>query len=126
MLMLKKYFTNYTVTSPQNPSRPWDTGSYATALFASSDEEAAELAKKRNLGEKLSGHLFPSLTEDNPPSKLFAMGKYTAALHYATHLSYIGLKAGTITPEECLGDRGVVHEIIHFIQNWKKAKKDKD
>ena len=102
-------------------------GYYGSTIWASSLEEAQEISKQRAIGERLDGN---SYTDDSPlrkerqlPSDLFKAGKYTAALHFTTFLSFIGLKSGLVTPEETVGDTGVIHELIHFMETWKRAKK---
>ncbi len=48
--------------------------------------------------------------------KLISDGCTIATLHYAIWLGFLALKARTVEPEDVLGDRGLVHEMVHVMQ----------
>lgn len=81
--------------------------SYSFFVTANSLKEAEEIINIRNIGEKIVGEL-----ENSPiPKTLNSL----ELLHYVSFLSFIALKSGKLTIEEVLGDRGVLHELIHII-----------
>ncbi|UTU09584.1 hypothetical protein CcrBL47_gp298 [Caulobacter phage BL47] len=75
------------------------------------------LAARRNLNERIISQGFQVA---DPGMGHFgyhlAEGDYVAALHDATYMTYLGMEAGVITPREALGDRGLLHEMAHLIQ----------
>lgn len=43
-------------------------------------------------------------------------GQYVDALHEATFLGFVAMQSGVATAREVLGDRGLIHEIVHLMQ----------
>jgi hypothetical protein len=120
---MKRFSTQYKAKLPTDNH---SGVSYGTYLYADSLKDAEKLVEQRNIGEKIFRETEYKVSSDVPPSKLFEDKKYTAALHYTTFLSYVGMKAGVVTVEETLGDRGVVHEIVHFMHSLALSKKRKN
>jgi hypothetical protein len=89
---------------------------YNTLIEARDYDEALQIAQLRGLDEAVSHWAF---CPDNSGSnhRLIALIKahrWTDAAHEASFLCFVGLKSGTVTPEECLGDQGLVHELVHL------------
>lgn len=79
---------------------------YSSHIYANSLREARKLARQRGIGEVVQG---VCESETVQPEDL------TGKAHLACFLGYIALKAGTMTLEDILGDRGVLHEAIHLL-----------
>jgi hypothetical protein len=87
-------------------SYPVNGDTYASHLYARTWGEAKQLAQLRGIGERVEGVCEP---QSDTPRDLASQA------HLACFLGFIALKAGTMTPEEVLGDMGVVHEAIHAL-----------
>lgn len=83
------------------------------SFFAVADswEEAQAVADSRGMGEMVQG--VQSVSEFNAES--VAVKSFSDLLHMGCFLSYVALKSGKAIPDEILGDRGVLHEIVHVI-----------
>jgi|GEM_PF-3694370 len=80
-------------------------------VVADSWEGAKAIADARGLGEVVEG--VQSVADFNADS--VAVKSFSDLLHMGCFLSYVALKSGKATPEEILGDRGVLHEIVHVV-----------
>ena len=103
--MKTKFITEYPVGSDF----------YSSYVFADDLENAKEVCRRRNIGEVVIG------TTDNIESNKDLDMK--DVLHEVIFLSYIGLKSNTISLEETLGDKGIVHEVSHFFCDNKNIQK---
>lgn len=89
-------------------------GTYGEHIEAKSRSDARRLAGLRGLGEKIMGEPEdPSILANNLMSHIKA-AEWLKAAHAATQLCFVGMAAGALTHRECLGDAGLVHEIIHI------------
>ena len=87
-------------------SYPVGDKTYGSHIYAPSFEDAKRIAALRGLGEAVDGITEPYTDE---PADL------RSKIHQACFLGYVALKAGTITAEELLGDKGILHEAIHLM-----------
>ena len=87
---------------------------YGEYIEAEDAADARTIALVRGLGEKIeleSGKIgLPNLLARHIRKK-----NWPAALHAASQLCHIGMAAGALTARECLGDTGLVHEIVHLL-----------
>ncbi|AXQ69311.1 hypothetical protein HOU02_gp414 [Caulobacter phage CcrBL9] len=90
---------------------------HGTVIEADSIEHARALAVQRGLNETIDslgyqggdpglGHFGAYLLNE----------RYVDALHEATFLGFIAMQSGAATAREILGDRGLLHEIVHLMQ----------
>ena len=83
---------------------------YASYVFAYSYEDAFKLCNERNIGELIIGEA--NCSSGTPSSNVEDL---VEILHEACFLSYLALKAGRVSIDEILGDKGIVHEIAHYL-----------
>lgn len=108
---MKRFVTSYPVA---------DGRSFSGEIMAATEAEAELYAAWRGLGERIDlvttspgnvlglAQLLAAWPEDEETS-----GAMAAALHEACFLCFVGLKAGVLSPEETLGDLGLVHRLAH-------------
>lgn len=89
-------------------SYPVGDEEYQSHIFARSWEEAVQTAEVRGLGERILG--IGEVAPHHPIPEDLA-----SRAHYVCFLSMIALRAKTVNPDSVLGDRGLLHEIIHAI-----------
>ena len=94
---MKHYLTEYRL----------ENESYSFYVNAHTIEEAQSIINDRNIGEEICGEI------ENPPIPQTLNS--LQLLHYVCFASFMALKANKLTIEEVLGDRGVLHEVIHII-----------
>lgn len=91
---------------------------YGSVVEADNLAHAHILCAQRGLNERVVGM---GWNGGDPGVGHFAIylneGDYTAALHAATFMIYLALSSRVATPREVVGDRGLVHEIIHLMQD---------
>lgn len=82
------------------------------AFFVIADDlvHAQQIADQRGIGEVIVGQL-----ESNPMA--VPVRNANSILHSLCFASYIALKSGKATPEQILGDRGVLHEFVHILDD---------
>lgn len=81
---------------------------YGCHIYATSTRQAEAIARKRNIGERVEGR-------GEAPVKKYGLTPIQK-LHQATFLGWIGIKAGLLTEDDVVGDRGLVHEMIHMME----------
>jgi len=86
-----------------------DGTKFGSHVFARSYKGAEKICIARNIGEKVLGVL-PEPDLDVNPSE-----NPMQSLHEACFLSYLALKAGTLSIDEVLGDKGILHEMTHVL-----------
>ena len=113
--------TSYTVSGHE----------YGMKIHAKSIEQATEFAKLRNVGESIEMHCGPldvrysnikgmkNLFFDWVQTGCLTPKDYANLLHEACILSFFAMKSGVATPESTVGDRGLVHEIVHALSGIK-------
>ena len=104
---MKRYLTEYDVTGTK----------YGGDIWACSPKHAEQLAAKRGLGEKVVGYGRKTGGLKKPVTLL-------EKLHEAVYLSWIGMESGLLTAEDALGDKSVVHEMIHTMVSKRVRPKD--
>ena len=98
-------------------------GRFSTTLCITGDD-LDTLVQKRGLDEetrdKINGAGIAPTTrrphEKPLHDKLISDGCTIETLHYAVWLGFLALKAGTVEPDDILGDHGLVHEMVHIMQ----------
>jgi hypothetical protein len=90
---------------------------YASYIVGSNMAEVEAAAAARNLNEQIHSSL--TNVKTIPDYSLLSDAEFESRLpeilHTACFLSFVALKAGTITIEEALGDEGVLHEVSHLL-----------
>lgn len=88
-------------------------GYYGAYIDAEDATEARAIAMARRIGEHVDGEIEdPALP--NRLAELINAGEWVRAAHEATFLAFVGISAGALTVRECLGDQGLVHELMHL------------
>ena len=82
---------------------------YGSYVEAPTEADAECLIQQRGMGEEIIG------TRETPPEST-APGTGMRLLHQVCFWSHIALKSGTATVDEVLGDRGVLHEVVHHLE----------
>lgn len=100
--MKLRYLTEYTV----GPTK------FGGDIWATDWAHAKRLARKRKIGEKVIGKGMRTGGLKRPRTRL-------EKLHEATYLSWIGMEMGKLTPQEVLGDKGLIHEMVHNLNGMK-------
>lgn len=85
---------------------------YGAAIQAENITLARQIAIARGLNERIEGE-GPSFG-DHYLLGMIDAGRWSDALHLSAFMCFIGLSAGALSPREVLGDRGLVHELIHL------------
>lgn len=93
----KKYLTEYELQNIK----------YSFYCIASSEDEANQIIKERNLNEMIIG-----VSDIEIDKKLLA-----SLIHEVCFLSYIAMKSGKANIDEILSDKGVLHESIHLLDD---------
>jgi len=91
-------------------------GSYSGDVWARSARHARQVAKRRGLGEKILGETGRRKAPYTTPSEWLAKRRLRNAdvLHALCWMAHLALKSGAATPEELVGDRGLIHEYAHM------------
>ena len=112
---MKKYFSReYTLVDINGQSHRFSSKIEAT------DETIGSVLQARNIGEQKER--FDPLPSDRRPhekslsSLIKEQGFTSTALHMACFVGFVALKSGTASPEEILGDTGLIHEIAHNME----------
>lgn len=105
-------------------------GEYGSDIWAKSIQEASKFAIKRNIGEEVLGlgsTVFDGYGRKIPGELLNPdfrkinnyefLRELPRIIHSACFLSYIAIKSGALRIDECLCDEGIVHELIHLLNN---------
>jgi len=106
-------------------SYPVGMMSYAMGIYADNIDHARELAKIRNIGEHVSSNIQKSIKNSNIKGMPFLFRNWVKTgkicksnilllAHEASILGFIAMKSGVASPEDTIGDKGLVHEIIHM------------
>lgn len=94
-------------------------GDYSSHIWATSRPQAEKLARRRNIGERLTGgswvkrpHLLPSeMLRRRRLSKKQALD----CVHAVCFMGYLLMRSTGAKAEDLLGDEGLVHMTIHSI-----------
>jgi hypothetical protein len=90
---------------------------YSSFIHANTEELAKHYIKKRNIGETIIGILYEKDLNGFDPqplsSDLYREGKLIPCCHCLTFYSWIASRAGLISAEDELSDKGMVHELLH-------------
>ena len=89
---------------------------YTSYILGKNLQEIQGIANKRGLGEVIESQIMPvevmptyhNLTDEEILKRL------PEIIHTISFLSFIALKARTISIDEVLGDEGVLHELTHL------------
>jgi hypothetical protein len=117
-MKIKKYNTSYVSEHKK----------YGSHIYARSFREAQEIAKSRNIGEKIMG-VGGVVTDGynrvvpeeliNPDFRELTDNEFVHELpkiiHSACFLGLIAVSSGTANVNDLLGDNGVVHELVHLL-----------
>lgn len=95
-------------------------GTYGEYIEAESREDAMRLAGLRGLNERIEGET-PGSSLVHTLALHIKRQDWLKAAHSATQLCFIGLSAGALTPRECFGDTGLVHELLHLASSSPEA-----
>jgi len=84
-------------------------------------EDLEDILKRRKLGEQQDGTPFLPGQEKSPlngdrwlSDKLASQGAVKAEdIHAACFLAFLALSADVATPEQVVGDTGIIHDLIH-------------
>ena len=107
-----RFRLNYTVLDQDGQKRRFGS----TVMAA--PETIRNIVKTRQLGETGYEEFAPSRTAPNERSladMIEADGCTIEATHMACFVGFLALKSGAATVDEILGDRGLVHEIVHCL-----------
>lgn len=118
------YITTYPVH--ENPPYGTQAGCYGSNLWAPDLKTAYELIEARRCGETIISapcrkpHSHPELSK-----KIRRKKPWKTVLHAACFTCWHASKAGVITPDEALGDAGLIHGIVHAM-NFRASKEDRE
>lgn len=92
---------------------------YGAYLYARSWPHAEKVAKARGMGEVIGGVVRMRKFDHECPSTLLnGLNKTEAAklrtLHAISFLGYIAVQSEAAEPWEILGDKGLLHEVVHL------------
>lgn len=88
-------------------------GTFGAYIEADNAAHARQLAGQRGLNERILGKIgAPAL--ENRLRELIRDEAWVEAAHEACFLGFVGLMSGALTPRDLLGDRGLVHELLHL------------
>lgn len=82
---------------------------FSSFIVAKDWHEAEFRARERGIGETIVGQ--SDISDIESYSDVTDIG---SLLHWVCFLSFIALESGKATPLQILGDRGVLHELVHF------------
>lgn len=79
-------------------------------------QHAQMLAIQRGLNEVIDSQGSKRATSLGGLRGYMANRQWDQAVHEATFLGFVGLTSGALTVREVMGDRGLIHEIAHFME----------
>ena len=91
---------------------------FASEIIANNKANAIASIKERSIGEVIIG--------TSGEIKQVEVSTIEELLHYCCFVSFIALKSKKATVEQILGDRGVLHELIHILSGISDDKTTKD
>lgn len=91
--------------------------SYASYILGDDISKIRQAIKRRNIGESVESQIQEiECIVDFTKLLLVDFNTHLPEItHLACYLSFIALKANTITIEEVLGDEGIVHQLSHLM-----------
>lgn len=85
---------------------------YGSHIFAENFDHATVILRQRNINEVITGG-----ADESPYKELSLIEK----VHEACFLTYLGLKSGTLSIDETVGDSGVLHELCHRLRKGESS-----
>lgn len=91
------------------------TGAYGSNnLYASSLRDAYRIIAARGVGEIIDfGPVKKPMGHPNIPKMITRRVAWLKVLHASCYMGWHAMRAEVVTPDELLGDGGLIHEIIH-------------
>lgn len=104
-------------------------------LYAKSWKEAEVIAEKRNIGEKILG--VSAGVKDGYNRKISAetysptfikitdydfINQLPKIIHLACFLCFVGANQKTLTINDCISDNGIIHKLIHLMNEDRLTK----
>ena len=104
-----------------------ESPSWFTSVFRCSPKDVNEVISQRNIGEcsyrDWKGKAVPSVTRKGVGYRMFEklsdrlesreLQPEAEDIHASCYFGYIALQSGSATPEDLLGDKGIIHELVH-------------
>ncbi|MDP4283844.1 MAG: hypothetical protein Q8891_05440 [Bacteroidota bacterium] len=93
-----------------------DYGSY---ILGNDISTVKEIARSRGLNEEIESQIMEvhPIPDYMQLSDSDFINRLPEILHTVTFLSFIAVKANTISAEELLNDEGLIHELAHLLAN---------
>lgn len=93
-----------------------EAGIYGSNIYADSLRDAHRVAANRGAGERIiSGVCRKPTNHPDIPKMIIGRTKWLTVLHASCFMTWHAMRAGVATPDEVLGDGGLVHEIVHVM-----------
>lgn len=95
-------------------------GTFGAYLEADNRTHARQVALRRGLNERIIG----TSAAEAIPHRLRLLIRdedWIEAAHEACFLGFVGLMSGALTARDLLGDRGLIHELLHLARPFTHA-----